>query len=59
MSDGLSDYWRARMQAEAVGRGVVSRELAWPTVDYTPIVPRRDDIWNHTPPYFWLGREAE
>lgn len=24
----------------------------------TPIVPRRE-MWTYTPPYFWLGREAE
>ena len=58
MSDGLSDYWAHRL-AE---REWKPSDPVWPWSDVrrdAPIVPRRNDIWQHIPPYFWLGREAE
>ena len=63
MSDGLSDF--VRMARE-------SRLPDWDSDLYRPVVPRRVTeygrlMWaadlglpsNNTPPYFWLGREAE
>ena len=58
MSDGQSDYLGAlNDRIHALGREVLRRGWEERELD-PPIVPRRE-MWTYTPPYFWLGREAE
>jgi len=69
MSDGLSDYWAARLQGRVFDTLGGSVRMAFSD---TPIVPRRVTEYgrvmyegdlglpiNTTPAYFWLGRDAE
>ena len=63
MSDGQSDY--TRWMNEAMTNAYRDPASVWYSrrmqSDPAPIVPRREDIRiiNPTPPYHWLGREAE
>lgn len=56
MSDGLSDYMRTNPARQQHLWGIYRAPALG-----SPIVPRREDIRviNPSPPYFWLGREAE
>ena len=58
MSDGQSDY-----ESDLLRKVQRRDEGFWWSRLYDlppdpPIVPRRE-MWTYTPPYFWLGKEAE